>query len=534
MVDFDKTYDVVIVGGGPVGMGLAIDLGQRGHSVAVIERQPNLHTIPKGQNLTQRTMEHFQAWGCETKVRAARVVPRDYAIGGMTSYRTLLSGYHYDWMQRGLVAPFYNAANERLPQYQTEKALRERVEELSQIHVSYGVEAIGLEQGAEAATVSVTNRDGATRHLTGRFVVGADGARSAVRDLAGITQTCAEHDKRMVLLVFKSTDLHKLLERYPGKQFYCILTPELQGYWMFFGRVDLGTTWFFHAPVPADTTRDNFDFKAHLERAVGSQIDVSFDHIGFWDLRIALADTYQAGRVFIAGDACHSHPPYGGYGVNTGLEDARNLGWKLSSVLQGWGGESILDSYTQERHPVFKSTADHFIERFIIEDRDFLNAHDPAEEGEAAFRAAWDARGKGAPEVTAFAPNYDGGDLVWGNDQASPSAQGTQEFRARAGHHLAPRTLNDGTNAYDHLGAGFTLFGHTKHEAILADFRASAAKAGIPLEIITDQDCDAFTDWRAELVLVRPDSYVAWTGPASGLSASQILARVIGQSRDAI
>ena len=113
-INFDKKYDVVIVGGGPVGLGLAIELGQRGVDVAVIEKSSTLHNIPKGQNLTQRTMEHFQSWGIEKELRQARVVPKDYAIGGMTSYETLLSGYHYDWLQRDLVRPFYNTENERL------------------------------------------------------------------------------------------------------------------------------------------------------------------------------------------------------------------------------------------------------------------------------------------------------------------------------------------------------------------------------------------------------------------------------------
>ena len=104
------------------------------------------------------------------------------------------------------------------------------------------------------------------------------------------------------------------------------------------------------------TTRDNFDFQAFLETAVGASIDLEFDYVGFWELRLSLADDYGKGRVFIAGDAAHSHPPYGGYGVNTGFEDARNLSWKLAACLQGWGDDRLLDSYGAERHPVFAST----------------------------------------------------------------------------------------------------------------------------------------------------------------------------------
>ena len=156
-----------------------------------------------------------------------------------------------------------------------------------------------------------------------------------------------------------------------------LLQAPLQGYWKFFGRVDLGNTWFFHAPVPPGTTADNFDFRAYLHEAVGAEFDVEFEHIGFWDLRFAMADAYRAGRMFIAGDAAHSHPPYGGYGVNAGLEDARNLGWKLAAVLQGWGGEALLDTYDAERRPVFKSTIDDFIAKSIANDRAFLASFSP-------------------------------------------------------------------------------------------------------------------------------------------------------------
>lgn len=124
-------YDVVISGGGPVGLGLAIELGQRGCSVAVIERNETPPHIPKGQNLTQRTMEHMSAWGVEDAIRDAKTIPKGVGLGGLTAYGSLTSGYHYDWYKRGSVAPFYSAENERLPQYATEAVLRARVAELS-------------------------------------------------------------------------------------------------------------------------------------------------------------------------------------------------------------------------------------------------------------------------------------------------------------------------------------------------------------------------------------------------------------------
>lgn len=518
---------VAIIGGGPVGHGLAIELAQRGVASVLIERYVQPAPIPRGQNLTQRTMEHMIAWGVEPQIRAARPIPPEYGIGGMTAYGTLLGPYHYDWLQRELVRPYYATDNERLPQYATEAVLRDRVVALPQIEALYGWQGETVAQDADGVTIGIATRDGdAHRTIRTQYAVGCDGARSVVREQANITQTRSDHDRVMVLLVFTSTELHTLLERYPGKSFYNVLTPELDGYWQFFGRVDLGSTWFFHAPVPAGTTRDNYDFEALLHRAVGAAFALEFQHIGFWDLRFAVADTYRSGRVFIAGDAAHSHPPYGGYGINTGFEDARNLGWKLAAVLAGWGGPALLDSYSAERQPVFASTARDFIEKSINNDRTFLRAYHP-DRDLAAFEAEWHARGSGAKaEIGAFEPNYEGSSIVDGPAGGVCSAMGRHTFTARAGHHMAPLPcMTQGMaqgRTVDPVGQGLSLlaFGETPD---VAAFLRAAERLHIPLTLITDQQDGGRERYGATLVLVRPDGFVAgaWDGivpdPAAAL-----------------
>ena len=520
---------VVIVGGGPVGMGLAIELGQRGINCTVVERYREPQRIPKGQNLTQRTMEHFHFWGAEEQLRAARTIPREYGIGGLTAYKTLLGHYTYDWMQRELVRPFYFTDNERLPQYATEAVLRRRASEIPGIQILYGWTAESVAQDARGVEVVVAEREGGGRRtLRADYVVGCDGSRSLVREHAGISQTRSEHDRLMVLLVFKSHELHRLLERYPGKSYYNVLDPELKGYWKFFGRVDLGTTWFFHAPVPSGTTKDNFNFREYLHSAVGAEFDLEFEHIGFWELRFAIADSYRKGRIFIAGDAAHSHPPYGGYGVNTGLEDARNLGWKLAAVFDGWGGERLLDSYDDERRPVFKSTAQDFIEKAIETDRSFLAEHNPTLNRDA-FERMWEARRSGAvSEVNAFEPNYAGSPIVWGPSEANCSAIGAHSFAARAGHHLAPAHLSDGRNVYDGLGKGFTLLALNVDDAAVKLFAAAAKARSVPLTVIEDRGTGECAHYEAALALVRPDQFVAWTSSGGGVDPAAVLDRVTG------
>lgn len=520
--------EVVIVGGGPVGMGLAIELGQRGVRTVIVERYVEPQPIPKGQNLTQRTMEHFHFWGAEKQLRAARTIPPGYGIGGLTAYGTLLGPHTYDWLQRELVKPYYYTANERLPQYATEAVLRQRVAELPSVTALYGWEVQpdtqAVSQDDDGVCISIRQRRGGEQQtLKAAYAVGCDGSRSPVREQAGITQTRTDHDRMMVLLVFRSHELHRLLERYPGKSYYNVLQPQLQGYWKFFGRVDLGSTWFFHAPVPPGTTNDNFDFRAFLQEAVGAPFDIEFEHVGFWDLRFMIADSYRKGRVFVAGDAAHSHPPYGGYGVNTGLEDARNLGWKLAATLQGWGGADLLDSYDAERRPVFDSTMRDFIAKSIESDREFLDAYDPARDP-LAFETAWQSRAKGAVgEVHSFEPHYEGSPVVTqaAGDTRFSSAVGSHRFDARSGHHLAPATLSSGLNVYETLGTGYTLLAFGVDAETLQDFRDAADVLHMPLTIVQDDWQGEVERYQARVILVRPDQFVCWAGDSAAARGEQ-------------
>jgi len=526
-----KRHQVIIVGGGPVGVGLAVELGQRGIDCAIIERRIGLSNIPKGQNLSPRTLEHFWRWGCVDALRAERLMPKGFPISGITAYGSLMSEYWFAPPQREITRPYYYQDVERLPQYLSEKVLRARMAELPNVDARFGWSAERIEQDENGVRVMIAERDGAGREtLEAEYVVGCDGARSGVREQIGIARGGADFDQLMVLAVFRSKELHEGLKRFPGRSTYNVLHPDLKGYWQFFGRIDVGEGWFFHAPVPPGTTTNNYDFKGLLQRVAGFPFACEFDHVGFWDLRVAVANQYQVGRVFIAGDAAHSHPPYGGYGLNNGLEDVTNLGWKLWAKLEGWGNDALLRSYGEERHPIFEETGRDFIAGRIEWDRAFLERHSPERDG-AAFERAWKERESGIGErLMTYEPNYEGSSIMCGPPGGKTTAHGTHSFVARAGHHLAPQLLSSGRNIFETLGTGFTLVAFDGEATSAAPFADAARRLQVPLKLVTDTSPSARDAYGAKLILIRPDHYVVWTGDQPPTDAQRVLGQAIGRS----
>jgi 2-polyprenyl-6-methoxyphenol hydroxylase-like FAD-dependent oxidoreductase len=526
-----RRFQVVIVGGGPVGAALAVDLGLKGVRCALVETNIGLSRIPKGQNLTHRTLEHFYFWGIADELRAARLMPRDYPIGEITGYGSLASEHWQAPAGRELVRSYYFQDNERLPQYQMEAVLREKLARLASIETHYGWSATTLEQDADGARVSIAEEGGTGRDvLEADYVAGCDGARSTVREQAGIARNGTDFDQRMVLVVFRSPELHRHLQRFPVRSTYRVMHPELNGYWQFFGRVDADETWFFHAPVPAGSGEDNFDFHGLMQRAAGFDFSCQFDHVGFWDLRVAVAEQYQAGRVFIAGDAAHSHPPYGGFGLNNGLEDAVNIGWKLAARLQGWGGDALLRSYGEERQPVIKEVAEEFIAARIAHDAAFLARYDPQRD-RAAFERAWAARETDiGTRVQGYEPNYEASPIVAGPVAGVSGARGTHSLKARAGHHLAPSLLSSGRNVFEELGPGFTLLAFDADRGQVGGFAQLAKNAGVPLKVIRDSYAAQRTAYEQRLVLVRPDQFIAWAEDALPDDPTPLLEQIAGRT----
>ena len=237
----NKRHQVVIVGGGPVGLALAVELGQRGISCALVERRLEPQRIPKGQNLTQRSVEHFYFWGVAEKLRAARMLPPSYPMSGIVAYRDLNSEYWYAPPLREIVNAYYFQENERLPQYQGEAVLRARMAQLANIEARFGWTAETVEQDERGARIAIAEDGGSGRDmLEADYAIGCDGGQSTVRQQVGIERGGADFNQLMVLALFRSRELHEKLKRFPPRSTYRVLNPDLKGYWQFFGRVDVG------------------------------------------------------------------------------------------------------------------------------------------------------------------------------------------------------------------------------------------------------------------------------------------------------
>lgn len=521
---------VAIVGGGPVGLALAISLGQRGVRCILVEPRTTMHRIPKGQNLTQRTLEHFYFWGIVAQLRHARLMPLDAPIGEITAYGDLAGEYWHAPRGRELVRPYYFQDNDRMPQYCMEQVLREKAVTMPTVDARFGWRATGVTQDADGAYVTIHSE--ATQEMetiAADYAVGCDGGGSLVRETCGIARSGTDFDKLMVLVVFRSRDLHEKLKRFPPRSTYRVLHPDFEGYWQFFGRIDGGENFFFHAPIPNDTKREGFDFRAPLRRATGFEFDCDIDYAGFWQLRNAVADTYRDDRVLIAGDAAHTHPPYGGFGLNNGLEDAVNLGWKLAAKLNGWGGEALLDSYSAERQPVFRDVADDFIAARIRQEGAFLERYSPTRD-KMEFERAWkEHEGDLGKRVRRYEPNYEGSSIVIGPAGGTCGAHGDHSFAARAGHHLAPQPLSIGRNVFEELGEGFTLLALDAAAAEVERLVEAARDAGVPLKVIRDSAADGREAYGCKFVLVRPDQFVAFAGDVLPGDVATLVRRVGGQ-----
>ncbi|HXF89341.1 MAG TPA: FAD-dependent oxidoreductase [Xanthobacteraceae bacterium] len=527
---------VLIIGGGPCGLTLAIELGRRGISALVLDEKTSPARFPAANATQARTMEHYRRLGFAEKIRT-QGLPPDYPTD--IAYFTRLTKHELARFS----LPSARAATEivrtlsgswsaaelphRCSQMYIERVLRAEAEAEKTVSILPGWRVTALREAADGVEVESEATDGkGNRTFRARYVVGADGARSATRKALGIGyigETSAVRDfmgGRMFAFYFRSPKLYELIP-HPRAWMYWTVNRERR---CFMPAINGRDEFAFHTQLAADQRAEDItesDAKAMFEAALGAPLDIEIVARSSWNAGYTLvAEKFQRGRIFIGGDAAHLFTPTGGLGYNTAVEDAVNLGWKLAAVLKGWGGPRLLDSYEPERQAIAKrNTA--YARTFADSVGLFVpppEIEDETPAGEAARKLTGDHFNHHArfefniPGIT-FGGRYDGSAIIVPDGTAPPpDAPNTYVPTACPGGRAPHLWLSDGRSLYDALGFEFTLLRLGRQAPDAAPFASAAASFGMPLTVFDLPTEEARDLYQADLALIRPDQIVAWRG----------------------
>ncbi len=515
--DLPASTQVLVAGGGPVGLATAVELGRRGIHCLVVEPRPEVSRArPRCKTINVRTMEHLRRWGIADRLRERAPLPVSWSQDVV--FCTSLTGHELSRFTGvlGLAdgGERYPEPGQQAPQYILEDLFREVVGELDACTLATGLSVASLDQQPDEVKVVVTDGTGAATVVTADHVVGADGPRSAVREQIG-SAYAGEHALRPNFgVVFHAPDLWSQVRHGPAVQFWTI-NPEVPSV---MGPIDRNGTWWLIA-FGVDRDAGERDPLALVHGVAGTDVDATIMSTDPWTARMQLVDSARRGRVFLAGDAAHLNPPFGGHGLNTGIGDAVDLGWKLAATIDGWGGPALLDSYEAERRPIQDRVITEAATNMKVLSTDLLAA-DLDADNEAGVRAR--AAAHAQIQATKRA-EYHSLDLVLGPglDGSPVVASGTG-----GGFRLPHAWLDGGRSLYDELGSGLTLL-RLGGSAAAPDPIAAAARArGVPL---TTLDLRGLRSrYGCDLLLVRPDQHVVWAGDRAPADAGALVDRVRG------
>lgn len=506
---------VLIVGGGPVGLACAVELAHHGVESLVLERRLEVsHLRPRAKTTSARTMEHFRRWGIAEQVRNRAGLPVEWSNTAV--FCTALTGreitritgcFGLDLTGSELVAE----AGQQVAQPIVEEVLREKLTASDLAGLALGVQAVAAGQGDDA-WVEVVDRTGASRRVAADWVIGCEGARSVIREALQSDYDVVDGGRPNLSIVFRAPGLADHVPHGPAVH-YWVLSADQPG---LIGRFDLVDTWWCSANG-VDPEAKPADPEEIVRNLLGTEVELEILSTDAWQARIALAGTWGNGRLFIAGDAAHQNPPWGGHGFNTGIGDAVNLGWKLAAVINRWAPSDLLDTYELERRPVAQQTIDEAVRNMsslapelaaVLQadsDRQFEETRHAAAD---AIRRAKDSEFHSLGLTLGY--RYDNSPIIVGARSALPAANGTYNPDAAPGGRL-PHFHLDGESLYDRLGREFSLVGDLTQPAADALARAAAA-LGVPMEGVDVGASNCAAHFDAGLVVVRPDQHVAWRG----------------------
>ena len=529
---------VLIVGGGPVGLALAGDLGWRGIACDLVEQTDGTIATPKMNEVNTRTMEFCRRWGIADEVMDCPF-PRDWPLDVV--FVTSLAGFELGRIRRPSrsAEPPNNFSREWLQacsQMWFDPILQRFARSFATVRLRYRTRLESFEDLGDRITAELIDLEsGARERVSADYLAACDGANSMVRQALGIGLAGKGILGQPLNLFFRAPDLLNRCGREAGTFF---LGVDRDGLWANIRIIDpRNALWRIMAFDSMGLPAEAIDREALVHRAIGKPTKVEQAGLSIWTRRSAVAGSYARGRVFLAGDAVHQLSPTGALGMNTGIGDAVDLGWKLAATIQGWGGPNLLASYDAERRPIGHRNVAMTTEFFLAQDSyagGLAAIADDSDEG-ARLRAQLGeklVRDVGAMFRTIgmqIGYRYDDSPIcVPDGTPPVPDKPDTVVPSARPGARAPHVRLCDGRSILDLFGHGFVLlrFGAGAPDGVALG--EAAADRGVPLDIVTVDEAEAADLYERPLVLIRPDGHVAWRGDALPRDSGALIDRVRG------
>ena len=530
-----REVPVLIVGGGPVGLALAADLGWRGIECLLVEQGDGTIYHPRANTVNSRTMEFCRRWGVADEVLHAGTPP-DFP--STILYLTGLQGYQIARIERPTYGgmkplPTTPERSQRCNQLFFDPIMRRLAASQASTELRYRCRFESFEETADGVIATVRDlASDSVETIAAHYLVACCAGHSMIPKTLGSRMEGTQVLSYNLNVFLKIPDLWDQHDK--GKAaFYFFVDPEGRGPSLI--ELDGRELWRLGLNFDLDQAASReVDIPATVARFIGKNIPYEVISVLPWTCRSIVADRWSRGRVLLAGDAVHQHSPSGGFGMNTGLGDAVDLGWKLAAMVEGWGGAGLLDSYERERRPVAQRIVREATENtagFCAPDL-LRKIEDDTPEGAAVRRQVGEEIVRTRTRVfisdgIVLGYRYDPSPIVWPDGTPAPHDSITEYVQtSRPGSRAPHAWLAEGKSTIDLFGRRFVLlaFGGA---GVAADGLAGAAqKRGVPLDIVAIDDPAIAALYERRLVLVRPDGHVAWRGddaPADPLAVIDLV-----------
>ena len=521
MSDITQEVPVLIIGGGPVGLALAADLGWRGIECLVVEKGDGEIFHPRANTVNSRSMEYCRRWGISDRVINAGAPP-DFPLDIV--YVTSLQGYEIARIDRPTYGgtqplPTTPERSQRCNQIFFDPIMRDLAGSFPCVTLRFECSFesfVETEEGILATVRDLANDR--TETIAAQYLAACCGGQSAVPGALGVQwqgQPVLGHHLNIFLRI---PELWKHHDK--GKTaFYFFIDPKGGNHSLI--EVDGDTRWRLGVELGAEPIApESVDVDELVRRWIGPEVPVEVISALPWTCRSIVADCWRRGPVFLAGDAVHQHSPQGGFGMNTGLGDAVNLSWKLAAALEGWAGPDLLDSYQAERMPA----AQRIVHQATVMQTDVADPATLAQidtstpEGERVRSEVGDYIVRERTQIfvsdgIVLGAAYDPSPIICADGTPAPKFSVTDYTpTARPGSRAPHAWVREGQSTLDLYGRKYVLLAFEPSEADPSGLVKAATTRNMPLETIRIDNPEIAALYAGRLVLVRPDGHVAWRG----------------------